>query len=773
MIAKHIPMRAKKRSDYGGLVRYLLDPQTKNERVGQVSVTNCQSEDAVVASIEVLNTQSLNQRATGDKTYHLVLSFRTGEQPDARTLSEIESRVCAALGYAEHQRVSVVHHDTDNLHVHVAVNKIHPVRQTMHTPYNDHITLGKICQTLEREFGLQQDNHVGQKQQGENKADDMEQHAGVESLLGWIKRECWNDLQNAQSWAHLHSVLAAHGLRLLEKGNGFVIQSDDGITVKASSLDRKFSRSKLEQRYGTLKADHDATPEPRPGKHYEPRPVGFETDTSALYEQYKAERARLAQDGSRERAFSAAREHKNLLVADAKRSAKLKRNVIKFLNVGRITKKLLYAAVSKSLLSEIGKAQQQYTADRRRIHDNFRRLTWADWLRAQAQRGNGDAMNALRSRKGSRSYGENTLGGLHQQGQKIDGIDSITKHGTVIICAGATVLRDDGAKLTVTREGDQAGLRMALKVAAERYGQCLRVDGTSEFREQIVRAAAGARLNITFDDPALEARRKEFIRTATNQETQHEQANQPEQRRPAGRGISAGGEAASRSNAEYAKPGVGGVGRRPPPQSKDRLRKLSQLGVVRIPSGGAVLLQGDVPGHVEQQRPTADHGMRRPIHRPGGLGDQRPSGRRAKRPKPAALRGSQLPLSLGDSQLSSPAPSTALEDRHSRPTPTPTISKHETSSISSSAKYVFEREQTRMTIADIPKHKVYDGFQGDARFAGLRTVDGQALALLDCGGEIMVAAIDDATARRLKRIPRGGPVMVGKNGAIKSKGRSR
>jgi hypothetical protein len=28
----------------------------------------------------------------------------------------IEERFCKEVGYAEHQRVSVVHHDTDNVH---------------------------------------------------------------------------------------------------------------------------------------------------------------------------------------------------------------------------------------------------------------------------------------------------------------------------------------------------------------------------------------------------------------------------------------------------------------------------------------------------------------------------------------------------------------------------------------------------------------------------------------------------------------------------------
>lgn len=790
MIAKHIPMREQKRSDYAELVSYLLDPHTKNERVGQIRVTNCQSTDPMVAAIEVLNTQSLNQRATGDKTYHLILSFRAGEEPDATTLKALEERVCGALGYADHQRVSVVHHDTDNLHVHLAINKIHPARHTMHTPFNDHITLGKVCQRLEREYGLQRDNHVASKRPGENEASDMEHHAGIESLVGWIKRECWVDLQRATSWAALHAVLNAHDLTLKLKSNGFVIQSGDGTTIKASSLAREFSKAALEKRLGVFEPDTSISPdsaapqerpaEPPAAKRYERKPVDFGVDTQALYEHYKAEREQYVHDKQRD--WSAARERKDLLIEGAKRSAKLKRNVIKLAPVGRFTKMLLYAAVSRTLVSTIGQAHQQYKAERRHLQQKYRRLTWADWLQAQAQRGNEQALHTLRSRKGAGSSGKNTLSGRHRDAQQMAGADSITKHGTVIICAGTTVLRDDGAKLTVSRIGDPEGLRTALKVAAGRYGKCLRVDGSAEFREQIVRAAVASGLDITFDDTALEARRTALIRATANKEKEHEHQKHLKGR-PSGRSVPPVRTASDRGATGGAKPDVGGIGQRPPPQSKNRLRSLSQLGMVRIPGGGEVLLPGDVPGHVEQQGPAADHGLRRHVPRAGGLADAQGTTARARSKtdrkagrngpaKPPPLRAVQLQL-----QLDEVAAGSSLRASPTAPPPStpmaPTIAKHEISAISAPAKYVFEREQRRLTISDIPKHLVYDGFLGEVRFAGLRTLDGQHLALLDRAGEIHVTAIDEATQRRLCRIARGDQVVVGKNGTIRRKGRSR
>ena len=142
-------MKSPQKSRFGKLVAYLLDPQGKKTRVGEVSITNCVSTDTTWAVREIAATQQLNARAISDRTYHLLVSLRAGENPDAQTLRVIEERFCKALGYAEHQRISVVHHDTDNVHIHVAINKIHPTSLTLHNPGCDYKSL-RICSSILR-----------------------------------------------------------------------------------------------------------------------------------------------------------------------------------------------------------------------------------------------------------------------------------------------------------------------------------------------------------------------------------------------------------------------------------------------------------------------------------------------------------------------------------------------------------------------------------------------------------------------------------------------
>jgi len=58
--------------------------------------------------------------------------------------------------------------------------------------------------------------------------------------------------------------------------------------------------------------------------------------------------------------------------------------------------------------------------------------------------------------------------------------------------------------------------------------------------------------------------------------------------------------------------------------------------------------------------------------------------------------------------------------------------------------------------------------------AAQQDVEGQALALLKRGDEVMVMPIDQATARRMSRIAVGDAVSITAKGSIKtSKGRSR
>jgi hypothetical protein len=208
-----------------------------------------------------------------------------------------------------------------------------------------------------------------------------------------------------------------------------------------------------------------------------------------------------------------ARSRKTHAIEAAKRVGRLKRTAIELIAGGGIGKRALYALAGKGLKDEIHKMVKQYNAERELIQKKYRREAWADWLRRRATEGDSTALAALRAREAAQGLKGNTMTGQkcwsNGAFDKANAtVDSITKKGTIIYRIGASAIRDDGAKLAVSRRATEAGLDAALRMAIARYGSRLTVNGSDEFKAQIADVAAKTRLPVTFADAAMERRRR-------------------------------------------------------------------------------------------------------------------------------------------------------------------------------------------------------------------------------------------------------------------------
>lgn len=77
------------------------------------------------------------------------------------------------------------------------------------------------------------------------------------------------------------------------------------------------------------------------------------------------------------------------------------------------------------------------------------------------------------------------------------------------------------------------------------------------------------------------------------------------------------------------------------------------------------------------------------------------------------------------------------------------------------AKFIAERDARRSYIDDIPKYRRYtETNETPCHYAGIRSVDGQLLALLQREEAVDVLPIDAATALRLKRFRIGDVITV-------------
>ena len=755
MIVKHVAMRTVRKSSFLDLVRYMTDTQKNTVRIGGVSITNCHCEVLEDALAEIQAVQSCNTRSTDDKTYHLIVSFRAEEQPSNEMLRTIEDQVCRGLGYGDHQRVSAVHGDTDNLHVHIAINKIDPTRYTVHTPFNAYWRLARISERLEIEHGLQKDNHQAQKLGPENAVADMERRSGVQSLIGWVQAECLELITAASSWATLHETLGEHGLQLRERGNGFVIADDSGIQVKASSIDRSLAKAQLEKRLGPYEPvpqtpagpqSHTADPPnlPKlssPNARYDKKPFPSRIDTSDLYVAYLQERQ--AMSAARTAESRTLRQRQYAQLETIKVSSQVRRNAIRLIGGDRMARKVLYSLASRAMKTDLAKAREQHARERQVLQQQYVRRAWADWLQARAIKGDVVALKALRAPLGREGLMGDVLTGQGQGGdvpKPLPTHDHVTKKGTLIYRQGTSAIRDDGERLQIARDTDWQGLDAALRMAIQRYGRSITVAGTDDFKGRVIAAAAAAALPLTFSDPVLEQRRlvltSNLSRKPNHVHSDRRRTNaggvgfaQPSAahtnlapdpaartgaafRRPgfdvaapAGNKPSAAGAVTpdTRRSTQRRKPDIGRPGGEPPPAAKNRLRNLSQLGVVQLARGGEVLLPGDVPDRLEQPDAQSDHALRRPV--------------------PGAAR-----VIAADDAIK---------------------------------KFISERNSKRHFINDITKYERYtDANESIGTYAGTRSIDGQLLALLKRDDKVDVLPVDAATGLKLKRLRIGEAVTV-------------
>ncbi len=520
MIAKIIPIKSVRKSNFFALIQYLTDPQDKSERVSQFKVSNCYSDDQIAALLEIQNTQEMNKRAKSDKTCHLVLSFPEGERLSLSDLNAIEERFCDALGFADHQRISVIHDDTNNLHIHIAINKIHPRNLTIHNPYYDYKKVAKLCEQIEQEYGLVKINHETVSDKASRIAQEIETRTGVESLLGWIKREALTEIKGADSWQDLHQVLARHGLEIKERGNGFVLVANNGVAVKASSVDHSLSKGNLTRRLGAfVPVDNSKQSSQQNAKQYQPRPLQNRIDTSELYARYQQEQ----NDSARQRTtqWAMLRHTRDQLIERAKQEAKLKRNIIKSIKAGRLAKKALYATAYQQFKTTIAVIKSDYQKAYQSSKARHSRMGWLDWLTFEAKNGNAEALAILRSRRSGQFKGNQVSAkpsndkpnGYFKDGFiKDSSVESITKIGTVTYKTGSTTIRDDGKRLIVLPDTSQEALRDILQVAIKKYGSHLAINGTESFRLGIAEVAAQNQMRVTFDDKRLEQYRQQLMK---------------------------------------------------------------------------------------------------------------------------------------------------------------------------------------------------------------------------------------------------------------------
>lgn len=199
---------------------------------------------------------------------HYVVSWREGEQPSRQQIEQAVDILLDEFGLQGHQVIYGLHQDTDNIHLHLAINRVHP--ETLKCVEINkgfdieaaHRAIARIehAQGWQRERGARyqvlENGELGRehrdsekpRQPGQRKRD-MENRIGEKSAERIAIEDGAPIVRRAQSWAQLHRELAERGMRYEKKGSGAVILVGD-VPVKASSAGREASMGSLRKRLG-------------------------------------------------------------------------------------------------------------------------------------------------------------------------------------------------------------------------------------------------------------------------------------------------------------------------------------------------------------------------------------------------------------------------------------------------------------------------------------------------------------------------------------------
>jgi hypothetical protein len=218
---------------------------------------------------------------------HYVISWREGEQPSPEQVEEAVSIFTEELGLREHQAIYALHKDTDNIHLHIAINRVHPETLKAVKINNGfdieaaHKAIARIehAQGWQREqngrYQVLENGELGREhydpdkpRQPDQRKRDMENRTGEKSAERVAIENGAAIIKQAQSWEQLHRELAAQGMRYEKTGSGATVFVGD-VGVKASDVDRNASLSKMQKRLG----QYQPAPQRQQVAQREPEPI--------------------------------------------------------------------------------------------------------------------------------------------------------------------------------------------------------------------------------------------------------------------------------------------------------------------------------------------------------------------------------------------------------------------------------------------------------------------------------------------------------------------
>ena len=237
------PKKLRRGSSFRALTDYIRDAEKTQ---GNVWVINCLSIGSAAAGMSATALQNKRCNYPG---YHGIITWPSDEKPTPEQAKEAGIITLKELGFdvgdCGHQAMIALHRDTDNWHIHIAANKVHPeTLKPLHIHYS-HERLHAACREVEIKQGWSNQNGLmevtydvdgeanivkssyrNERNRGVSQQSlDYEKHAGVFSferyMFETVGPSLKEELKAKSTWQSIHKLLNEFNVKIVERGGGF------------------------------------------------------------------------------------------------------------------------------------------------------------------------------------------------------------------------------------------------------------------------------------------------------------------------------------------------------------------------------------------------------------------------------------------------------------------------------------------------------------------------------------------------------------------------
>ncbi len=282
-----VGLRKQLGSDFSSVIDYVTAPTDQGSGVEKCIAIRTHGVAGIATASLEMNTVAQKNTRCPDPVYHIILSWPEHEKPAPELIFDAAEHALRTLGLGKHQYVLAVHGNTDNMHCHISVNRIHPQTFKSHNIAWSHKNLHRAARESEIKHGWSHDKGLfvveidakGKKQVVPNldhadasrtAAPRVHPELGSDELLpvwhdpqsldSWLKTTVAKALSPAlktlDGWTALHAWLSDFDITLQDTGGGGMrlratsAETGEVLDLAASKGLRMLKRGELEKRWG-------------------------------------------------------------------------------------------------------------------------------------------------------------------------------------------------------------------------------------------------------------------------------------------------------------------------------------------------------------------------------------------------------------------------------------------------------------------------------------------------------------------------------------------